>query len=44
MYNLAGEFLPGEDGLKDYPFVSQLVHTIFEELAVITINYTATEG
>lgn len=42
MYNLAGEFLPGEDDLKDYPFVSQLVHTIFEELAVVTINYTIT--
>ncbi|MHC4378966.1 MAG: hypothetical protein ACYS26_20390 [Planctomycetota bacterium] len=38
IYNLMMEYFPEDKDLKEYPFVQELVHTMFEEVAVLTID------
>jgi hypothetical protein len=37
IYNVMMEYFPEAKDLKEYPFVQELVHTMFEEVAVLTI-------
>ena len=37
IYNVMMEYFPEDKDLKEYPFVQELVHTMFEEVAVLTI-------
>lgn len=38
IYNVMMEYFPEEKDLKEYPFVQELINTMFEEVAVLTID------
>ena len=38
IYNVMMEYFPKDKDLKEYPFVQEFVHTMFEEVAVLTID------
>jgi len=38
IYNVMTEYFPEDKDLKEYPFVQEFVHTMFEEVAVLTID------